>query len=169
MFHHPASLPTEELLTQCDVRRLRRGGPGGQHRNKVETAVVLVHRPTGLTAEANERRSQPENLNQAIFRLRLKLAVAIRGQCDGHSGQPSDLWRERSSTGRIAVNRSHDDFPTLLAEALDQVAAADFDLPPAAQALGTSASQLARFLQQQPAAWSLVNEARRARGLRPLR
>jgi hypothetical protein len=162
-------LPAEELLAQCDVRRLRRGGPGGQHRNKVETAVVLVHRPTGITAEANERRSQAENLAQAIFRLRVKLAVALRAPVDGNSGQPSDLWRKRSSTGRIVVSASHDDFPTLLAEALDHVAAAEFDLQSAAKALGTSASQLARFLQQEPTARSLVNEARRARGLRPLR
>ena len=54
---HPARLPIDELLADCEERRLRRGGPGGQHRNKVETAVELTHRPTSVAAEANERRS----------------------------------------------------------------------------------------------------------------
>ncbi|MFN5707736.1 MAG: peptide chain release factor family protein, partial [Planctomycetota bacterium] len=61
MASHPASLPEEKLLADCDVVRTRRGGPGGQHRNKVETAVVITHRPSGVSAEANERRSQAEN------------------------------------------------------------------------------------------------------------
>ena len=58
---HPAALSPEELLHQCRARRTRRSGPGGQHRNKVETAGVLTHAPTGVQAEANERRSQAEN------------------------------------------------------------------------------------------------------------
>lgn len=57
---HPAAIDPDELLRQCDEKRIRRGGPGGQHRNKVETAVVLHHRPTGMTAEASERRSLAE-------------------------------------------------------------------------------------------------------------
>ncbi|HYW80276.1 MAG TPA: peptide chain release factor-like protein, partial [Thermoguttaceae bacterium] len=75
---HPAALPADALFEQCDMRRLRRSGPGGQHRNKVETAVVLTHRPTGISAEANERRSQAQNRNVAIARLRMNLALGIR-------------------------------------------------------------------------------------------
>jgi hypothetical protein len=172
MIRHPTSLPVEELLATCDVRRLRRGGPGGQHRNKVETAVVLTHRPTGIVAEANERRSQAENLAQAVSRLRLKLAVAVRspfGETPQHSSEPSPLWQGRTAGGKIAVSTSHDDFPTLLAESLDAVAAADFDLSAAAPRLNVTPSQLARFLKREPTAWTLINEARRARGLRPLK
>ena len=58
---HPAATRAEQLLAECEVRRLRRSGPGGQHRNKVETAVALRHLPTGVQAEANERRSQAQN------------------------------------------------------------------------------------------------------------
>jgi RF-1 domain len=163
---HPACLPVDKLLAQCEVRHERRGGPGGQHRNKVSTAVVLTHRPTGLRAEANERRSQAENHREALRRMRLKLALEVRSA--EHGNAPSEIWRSRTAGGRLSVNPGHDDFPALLAEALDAVAAAEFDVPAAAQALDVTASQLVKFLQEEPLAWQRVIDARRQRGLRPL-
>src|SRR4051812_18501073 len=91
---HPAALEPERLLADCEARRLRRSGPGGQNRNKVESAVVLTHRPTGLIAEANERRSQAENLRVALGRLRRTLAVEVRRPVDP-AESPSPLWRAR--------------------------------------------------------------------------
>jgi protein subunit release factor B len=75
---HPAATRPEQLLAECEARRLRRSGPGGQHRNKVETAVSLRHLPTGVCAEANERRSQAQNRSTALFRLRVNLALVNR-------------------------------------------------------------------------------------------
>jgi protein subunit release factor B len=66
-------LPDDELLAQCDVQAHRAGGPGGQHRNKAETAVRLVHRPTGIVAEGKDQRSRAQNLASAVGRLREKL------------------------------------------------------------------------------------------------
>jgi len=172
MDRHPASLPAEDLLAECEIRRQKRGGPGGQHRNKVETAVVITHRPTGVVAEANERRSQAENLAQATSRLRLKLAVAVRSTLTDNSiatSLPSPLWRSRCENQRISVSDTHQDFPALLAEALDTLAAADFNIASAASQLCVTSSQLTRFIQSEPTAWSLLNEARRTRGLRPLK
>lgn len=163
---HPATLPDERLLAECDLRRLRRGGPGGQHRNKVETAVVATHRPTGLTAEANERRSQAENQKQAVRRLRLRLAIEIRSATPRAS--PSPLWRGRVTSGRLSINPTHDDFPALLAEALDAVAAAEYDVAAAATHLGITTSQLTRLVKHEPQAWAQLNGHRRQRGLRPL-
>jgi hypothetical protein len=166
---HPAAHSDDQLLGDCDVRRLRRGGPGGQHRNKVETAVVITHRPTGIRAEANERRSQTENHQQALFRLRVRLAIEVRTPAEaGQTTEPSPLWCERSAAKRLSINPSHADFPALLAEALDAVAAADFDVAASAERLHVSTSQLRRFLKHEPAAWKLVSDARRERGLRQL-
>jgi hypothetical protein len=44
----------------------------------VETAVVITHRPTGISAQASERRSQAENLAVAWKRLRVELALGVR-------------------------------------------------------------------------------------------
>jgi hypothetical protein len=169
---HPASLGLASLEAECDFRTTRRSGPGGQNRNKVETAVILTHRPTGLSAEAAERRTQGENRREALFRLRLKLALEIRRPAHAFGlapYAPSALWRGRCRGGRIAVNPEHDDFPALLAEALDVLEEAESDPKRAADALGCSPSQLVKLLKEEPRAFAPINERRRQAGLHLLR
>ena len=165
---HPSALPIDELLRDCDIQRTRRSGPGGQHRNKVETAIVIEHRPTGLRAEASERRSQKQNQDTAAFRLRVSLALNVRTEHDDHAAL-SALWRSRCRGGRISVNPTHEDFPTLLAEAMDVIASCDIDIPDAAARLTCSTSQLVKLLKLEPKALERVNAEREARGLGRLR
>lgn len=160
--NHPASLPSDALRAECTVERTRRSGPGGQHRNKVETAVVLTHLPTGVRAEASERRSQAANLAKAIFRLRVKLALELRTP---PGKAPSELWTSRVAGRRIAVNPEHEDFPALLAEALDVLAASEWSPAPAAAFLGISGSQLVKLLKLLPEALMLLNAHRQKLGL----
>lgn len=167
VYQHPACSPAAALLPDCDIRRLRTGGPGGQRRNKVETAVEITHVPTGLTAAASERRSQEENRNVAIRRLRLVLAVEHRAVSSAHV-EPSALWQSRCGGGRISCNDRHPDFPSLLAEALDAVYAKEADVRKAAAALGCSSSQLIRFIAKTPEALERVNALRTDQGLRRL-
>ena len=70
---------------------------------------------------------------------------------------------------RIRVNPEHEDFPALLAEAVDWVAARGYDVKVAAERLGCSASQLVKFLKGEPRAIALVNRARAAAGMERLR
>lgn len=165
---HPAALQDDELLRACSERRLRRSGPGGQNRNKVETAVVLCHEPTGLEAEANERRSQAENRRVALFRLRVKLALEFRSTRSAEA-IPSELWQSRCRAGRIAINPEHGDFPTLLAEVLDVLAAQRFDLLAAATLLSCSNTQILKLLKLEPRAFELFNRERSKLGLPRLR
>jgi len=159
---HPATLPVEKLLADCTVERTRRSGPGGQHRNKVETAVVLVHGPTGVRGEASERRSQSENHRVAVFRLRVRLALMMRTPV---GPTPSKLWQERTARGRMLISPEHDDFPALVAEALNTLAAEQWDAAGAAQRLGVSSSQLVKVLKLEPEALVQVNRQRNALGL----
>jgi hypothetical protein len=163
---HPAACTVEQLWAECELRRLRRSGPGGQHRNKVETAINLHHRPTGVRAEASERRSQAQNRAVALFRLRVNLALEVRRPC-GADYAPSPLWQSRCGT--LKVSASHDDFPALLAEALDVLAAFDAEPKPSAAVLGCTPSQLIRLLQIDPHALTLVNRWRSEGKRHPLR
>ena len=162
---HPAALPPDVLHARCQETRTRRSGPGGQHRNKVETAVVLFDPVTEISAEASERRSQPENRRVAIFRLRLNLALGFR-TLPSPSDTASELWTSRCRNGRISINPSHDDFPSLLAEALDRIVACDWDVSEAAEQLHATTSQIIRLLKHEPRAMTLVNRERQQRNLR---
>ncbi len=164
---HPAKLLEEHLLAECEQRLLRRGGPGGQHRNKVETAVLLTHLPTGISAEANERRSQADNRRNAIFRLRLCLAVRHRTSFDA-TLPPSQLWQERVKNSRIRIAPTNEDFPSLLAELLDFLSAVDFEFGKASEHFAVTSSQLVKLLKAHPPALSIVNSHRQTHGLHKL-
>lgn len=165
---HPACLDEDRLLSQCKLGRSRTGGPGGQHRNKVETKVTITHLPTGVIAQAGERRSVVENRRMALLRLRLLLAVKVRlpvpaGECR------SALWMARCSGGRVSCNPEHQDFPALLAEALDVLHSAGWDPRTASLRLECSATQLVRLVKDHPPAFQHWNQEREARGLHALR
>jgi protein subunit release factor B len=61
------------LKKQVIIETYRSSGPGGQRKNKVETAVRLRHLPSGITLVATEHRSQAENRKVALERLRERL------------------------------------------------------------------------------------------------
>lgn len=166
---HPATLPDEQLLQQCDVTTGRGHGPGGQHRNKVETAVTITHRPTALVASAQERRRQIENRNEAIRRLRQTLARKVRTNVAAKNYHPSTLWEKRRTGRAVPVNPRHRDYPALLAESLDLVNACEFDVAQAAGHLRVSMSQLAKLIKHDRHAMALVNEGRTQQGLRALK
>lgn len=56
-------------MKDCDLQTFRSGGPGGQHQNKSETGVRIVHRASGAVGESREHRSQLQNKQAAWRRM----------------------------------------------------------------------------------------------------
>ena len=169
---HPAKLLPDDLMRACEIRHTKGSGPGGQHRNKVQTAIVVTHTPTSYTGAASESRSQQANLGNAIFRLRLRLALKCRTANAVGDGDapliPSKLWASRLRGGKLAMNPNHADFPAVLAEALDCIWWQG-DVKAASELLGVSTSQMVKLLAREPAALQLTNSVRASKGLLPLR
>jgi len=69
---HEVELDERDL----DESFTRGSGPGGQHRNKTDTCVILVHRPSGIKVRVDGGRSQPINRQTAREVLRARLLVA---------------------------------------------------------------------------------------------
>lgn len=57
--------------SDLEYQTFRASGPGGQHRNKVETAVRIVHKPSGLQVTASDSKSQIQNKKNAIAKIEL--------------------------------------------------------------------------------------------------
>ena len=56
-------------IEDCRVDTFRAGGKGGQHQNKTETGVRVVHPPSGAVGEARDSRSQHDNKRAAFRRM----------------------------------------------------------------------------------------------------
>lgn len=56
-------------IKDCETQTYKGSGPGGQHRNKTQTGVRIIHHPSGARAECCETRSQHENKRIAFKRM----------------------------------------------------------------------------------------------------
>lgn len=84
-------------LSEVTFKAFRASGPGGQHRNKVETAVRATHVPTGISASSCEARSQHQNKQKAIERLK----VAVNDEYLNQQKQLiNDQWMQHLSLER---------------------------------------------------------------------
>jgi hypothetical protein len=156
------SLTDAQLLAQCAVDTYRASGPGGQKRNKTDSAVRLRHLPSGLIVIAEESRSQHENKARALRRLRERFHVQLREPLPERSnGQALDA--------PLKVGRKDERFWPTAGLVLDALEAAQGQVSTAGEWLGTSTGQLIDFLQREDVLWTQANQIRQRHGRKPLR
>jgi hypothetical protein len=167
------------LLKDCRVDTYKSPGPGGQRKNKVATAVRLVHEPSGISAQGHQTRSQGRNKTLALRNLRMHIACACR--------QPQDLSQltipdevaecfQRSAgraSGRhvklrLSLPSGNRCFWPVAAFVLDVFDAAEGQLSRASGALGISTANLAAFLRSHRHLLQAAQAIRKSQGHSPL-
>jgi hypothetical protein len=162
----------DALIAQCEVDRYRASGPGGQHRNKTESAVRLRHKLTGVSAIGEDSRSQSENKLHAVRRLRSAIALEVREpvRLDGYV--PSARLARFIAAGTAplgAKTKLTGEYWASIGELLDLLVAGDLEIGTTAQRLGITTGAMSKFLLHDDAVARVVNDLRRAKGMRPLR
>ena len=171
------ALEPEQLLRRCAQSPFQGPGPGGQKRNRVYSGVRLVPCQSGFSAEASERREARRNLEDALHRLRLAMALS--------RDLPEPLGRGYRGLWSPAPVRRRGIFPAPVSVPMPALprrfprawccgrstpwmpAAGASPRPP--PTLSCSASALTRFLAADKAVWTRTQAIRERHGLKPLK
>ncbi|CAM0883995.1 unnamed protein product [Alopecurus aequalis] len=159
----------DELMAQCDMGTFKSSGPGGQHRNKRESAVRLRHHPTGIVAQAVEDRSQHKNRSSALSRLRTLIALKVRRPINLDNYTPpvellqilplKSTIRSKDVGNQIGPNNIK--FSPGMQALLDLLSAVEGSVSEAAKILG--------LILSDDSLRAAANELRASKGLKPLR
>ena len=155
------------LLEECEVDTLRGSGPGGQKRNKTESAVRIRHKPSGLIVVANESRSQHDNREVALQRMRKALALKLREPPT--EGIADEIAASIDKKGKLRLGQKDARYIPAIAAVLDLFAAHNGRVSDAARQLGLTTANLSAFLTADDDLYVEANLIRTQNGLGPLR
>ncbi len=93
-------------VNEADIRMevFRASGAGGQHINKTSSAVRLIHEPTGMVASSQEERSQLQNREKAMMRLKSLIAAKIEEE---HQAELDAIGGKQAQVGWGSQIRSY--------------------------------------------------------------
>ena len=159
----------DALVAQCEVDRYRASGPGGQHRNKTESAVRVRHKPSGLAAIAEESRAQGENKARAIRRLREHLAIELRAPSSAAISARLAAVVAGGTAPLGERTREKPEYLLAMAELLDVFADAGAEVAATAARLGATTGATSKLIMHDERVARAANRLRQAHGLKPLR
>lgn len=165
------------LLAQCDVNIYKASGPGGQHRNKVSSAIRLLHRPTGITAQGCDHRSQHANKRSALKRLREKIACRVRRPVDPSCPLPEAVasclfvpkGAKADAKKRLQVGRRDERFWSVGRFLLDLLDANGGRLSEAAGVMEIGTSNFVSVIKQDRHLYAAAQEIRKRHGQGPMK
>lgn len=149
-------LDDSALSARCELEFFKGTGNGGQKRNKTSSAARVRLPEFGVAAEDCTERSQHRNRAAALRKLRLAVAYQVRQS----PATPPE---------RVECAVDHADYPFMLAHLLDLLEEEKWELKPAAERCGLSATALVKRLARDPELWSFANRERLRFGHCPLR
>ena len=146
-----------DLADMCNIDAFTASGPGGQHRNRNYTAIrVTLKIAPELVCSDTVSRSQKQNLEAALQKMRIKIACS---------------WRKKAPelSDYQHLNEKNQLFALELAKLLDMVCACNFDHKSAAVRLGISNTMLLKELSRLPEVWQHFRSCRAELGLSELK
>jgi hypothetical protein len=150
------NLSDEEFIKRCHIDFYKASGPGGQKKNKTESAVRLTLRDSTITASASEERQQSVNRSRAISRLRMQVAFELR--------ETAKVWE-----GQWDMNQKNPKYPQFIACLIDHLVKHSWKVSDAATNLSISTGKLIKILAKNDTLWQLVNQSRIKAGHKPLK
>ena len=163
---YPFLKPDEKLFVkQCRIDTYTASGPGGQKRNRTYSAVRITHYETGLSVIAEESRSQAENRQKAIRRLKKSIALEIRSQ------GPEIPWgiRKIFQKDNLNLNRKNLLYPVFCAMVLDCIYMAKGKTADSSNLLDITTGKLNKLLSKDHELLNAANCLREHFQLKPLR
>ncbi|MCM8537975.1 MAG: peptide chain release factor-like protein [Lentisphaeraceae bacterium] len=149
-------LDENDFLKHCTLDFYKARGPGGQKKNKTESAVRLTHNDSSVAATASEDRKQSVNKSKAIKRLKLELAFTMR--C------PAVPWK-----GQMDMNPSNKHYSLFCACLFDHLEENDWQISTVAEAYKLSTNKLIKIISKSDTLWQEVNKRRTSLNHKPLR
>lgn len=140
-------LPESEFVRFCTLDFFKSSGAGGQHRNKTSSAVRVTHKETGISAEDCTERSQHRNRSNAIWKLKILLALQIRRPVT-------------STLPRMECSLSAPDYPLFIAKLFDILEECGYDHKICAAKCEISSSALLKKLSRDPKIFQEFNRRR---------
>jgi len=168
---YPFLLAEDKVFADsCRIEAYMASGPGGQKKNRTYSAVRATHSQTGLSVIAEESRSQTENREKALKRLRKSVALSLRKDFSDDGFRIHPLARDLfPAEGIKKINPKNRLYPLFCATILDSIYAVQGKIKDASILLNASTGKLNKVISSDKDLFGAVNRLRAFFGLKLLR